>query len=285
MVGMHASSMIIDEIRQLKESGHFMTRLDDDALAKGWNQILPDISPKQFHERIVQGTGDDTVRVEFDRETREIETRPFEGMKKKEGYGLSLRHEHVINDRMNFHIGDDGQLFMSRTDFKEGGAHTAKRYLRTAAEMFKEQNYPSIELTTAHVGGYAWAKFGFRPKDESEWNELRWCIKDRVKRGLFSSTVRYDEQNHSLNKAEVKIIEKIVDPNSTADMLNTCTDTLNRTLYRKDGHAITVGKALLFSQHWSAALPLDDNDKAYQRFMTYTASGRDLQRGDEHARV
>jgi phage-related protein (TIGR01555 family) len=125
----------------------------------------------------------------------------------------------------------------------EQGKGISQGNLAGSIPAYKAAGYTRVDVFAAlDVGGYAWAKYGFVPK-QGDWNR----VKDKA-------VVRLREMMRSLSPAEVASASKIL---SSADP---------RAIWALSDHP--AGKKLLLGQNWHGSLNLNDPEQ-YNRCMNY----------------
>lgn len=158
----------------------------------------------------------------------------------KEGFGSSNTFDQTVKIKKD-------SLYLEAVDLHEDdqGAGVVKKFMREFYTLAKDMNKSSMSLLAGlDMGGYAWAKYGFKPT-AAGWAELK---KDVAKRFADKKMVE------SLKPAEYKAYEAI--------------------MASKDGSSIYslsdmgFGKALLRGQLWGGELYLNDAE-AVTRFLTY----------------
>jgi hypothetical protein len=150
------------------------------------------------------------------------------------------------------------------------GQHSIRQYMANAVELLRKLGAQRCTVNTEKVGGYAWAKFGFVPATENEWNDL----KENIQRhhNLHFNVLFHGGVNRELLPAETAVIKQVMNT-PLADLHNAFPQLaeLNRVLYYDaDDHAITVGKALLVGTSWHGALVMRDHHTSFERFKAYT---------------
>jgi hypothetical protein len=110
------------------------------------------------------------------------------------------------------------------------------------------------------VGGYAWARFGFVPK-QSDWDDLRkslnvWVNADDVSHDLLGNEYPALKIPKRQRKALTKILDN-PDPRGLWKIADARIGDRN------------IGKEVLMERDWSGEIRLDDAD-AMQRFNHYT---------------
>lgn len=142
------------------------------------------------------------------------------------------------------------------------GSGQAKRYLHAGVALAQAMNMKNLQLVAEQIGGYAWAKFGFVPADETSWNTLKIAIRDNL-----------DLHKHQFTSGEIAIVEDILAQPYPKIRDCFCQLTaLNRTVKKEvNGLTLTPGKYLLMHTIWNGDLPLDAKDPHFKRFQSYVA--------------
>lgn len=119
-----------------------------------------------------------------------------------------------------------------------------------------------IALEASRVGGYAWAKFGFTPRDSQEWKKLSESI----------FTNRLPNLKPLLSDEIFSAVETILknpDPKSIWALADLSDEiTLPEDSFVFPGLKVPLGKALLVRTFWYAELDLKDKD-AMQKLNDY----------------
>lgn len=122
---------------------------------------------------------------------------------------------------------DNARFYLAR---ELQGRGLGKHVLTSQIDLYREMGVESVTLTTADIGGYAWARYGFVPETEKEWQ--------RLKNSLYG-TLRFTPGDEA--QALKDVLDKLTDP--------------------KDIRLIAsnpLGKKLLIGQYWSGRLDLND---------------------------
>ncbi len=234
--------------------------------AEAWKQLFPNTTPNNFYAKIERAAGDENVAVSVIEEDGEAQ------IILHHGGGNSAQKNHLT-----FSISEDKAEIISAS-LQNTGIHTAKGYLRAMANILMKNDIDALTLNTTSIGGYAWAKYGFKPASEKEWGNLKADIKKHIK----NDHVCFKNKEYKLEESELKIINAVLAKESPPEAIWELTETLNRKLDTINGHDITVGKALLIDRTWKGILPLNERNKGFQRFQAYTAPNRAIEIAGAH---
>ena len=246
-----------------------------------WQECFPNTSPQTLYETL-RKCADYGAEIQ-------LQLQP-------EIYDNKLEYEFIVrqkneekDDKFLFALFPEEQNLKLRqaacADNNQGNK-VATRYLGSLLEIFKEQGNKDITLTAIGIGAYAWAKFGFIPKTQENWIELKETIKNRIKRksdGNHAITFNdvYDIQHtYSLPTESHTALIKALNSDNPEDIVHLT--ELNEVIGTLNGHTITVGKAALLYTLWKGILPLDDNARGYQQFKTYTSETQQEMKNREH---
>lgn len=129
------------------------------------------------------------------------------------------------------------------------GSGLGKNILRSSVDMWRHLGMKQVTLTAnIDVGGYAWARYGFKPRADA-WKDLKRTVRDRVPDGISEES-----------RAVVDAALESEDPRaiwSLADL-------------REDVDGQSLGKRLLLDTKWAGELDLEDA-QAVQRFEAYVS--------------
>lgn len=127
---------------------------------------------------------------------------------------------------------------------EDQGADICKKYMRELFSLSKDMGYKRIDLYAGdEVGGYAWAKYGFKPTAK-QWDLLKSDIITRYDSGLGASLT-------SLEQTMFKIAVDSNDPSMIFPLADS-----------------SFGPSLLMGLGWSGSLDLGD-EEAVTRFLVY----------------
>jgi hypothetical protein len=168
-----------------------------------------------------------------------------------------LFQERDEQDRLTTHIerhfvrGADGKLLVNHDTFMmdKTGTGFAKEFLRNSMQVYQKTGVDEITLTTAQVGAYAWARFGFAP-DEQTWSFKRGRYLSELE--VMNDVPREVRQSliNAINSEGPKAIWKLADARY------------------KD---INIGKRVLIDNGWPGHLRLADKE-AMARFNAYVGA-------------
>ncbi|MBY0408356.1 MAG: hypothetical protein K2Q01_11755 [Rickettsiales bacterium] len=151
------------------------------------------------------------------------------------------------------------------------GKHIAKGYMRDIAATAREHGCKSITLSAGlSVGGYAWAKYGFYPKNQEQWMEACDFVDSQLKRDSGSQNyhVEFNGKPYPISKSEFDGVKAVIassDPKAIWHLLE-----FTRVLDVQGDREITLAKALLMGSTWDGKLELDEQSQSWKRFMAYT---------------
>lgn len=143
-----------------------------------------------------------------------------------------------------------GKHFAYLDYYKAGkqGAGGAKAFFRAALGLYQKLGISQVHLqANIDIGGYAWAKFGFKP-EQATWDNYRKDMLKYVHKLKFSAA------------AKEKLTQILKDPDPRAIFV--LSDL-------KDGEK-SVGKHMLLGTDWIGKLDLDD-ETSYRRLLGYIA--------------
>lgn len=152
-----------------------------------------------------------------------------------------------------FKKGSNGKYFVYHSYFKAGrrGQGSGKSLFRTSLGAYKALGITRVDVyANIDVGGYAWAKFGFKC-DQSEWDNLRRLFLRRVD-GLGLTGEANVRLKKILNDTDPKAMFLLSD--------------------FKHGER-NIGKEFLLGLSWHGSLHLDD-EVMYRRCVGYISQGR-----------
>lgn len=135
------------------------------------------------------------------------------------------------------------------------GAGLAKTVLANSVEMYRTLGVAKITLkANIDVGGYAWAKYGFRHVPGG---------------GAAVVAAKAQRIADALEDSDVAVaLDKVANVDNPSMMWDLADMT-----YRRPGAEHHLGKELLLSRTWDGELLLDDSE-AMLRFATYVGLGR-----------
>lgn len=164
------------------------------------------------------------------------------------------------NTRMtrNFTQNADGSLEVYHAYFKAGqrGEGAGKRFFRVAMGEYMAMGVKKVGVTAnIDVGGYAWARYGYLPKRQEDWDSLRNGLKYKLegfKRSGDLSPEGYAKMKAHLDNPDKRTLWKVCD--------------------MKDPNGFEVGKKLLLGTTWSGQITLNDQEQM-RRFTDYVSRG------------
>lgn len=162
--------------------------------AEAWKQLFPNTTPDNFYARIARAAGDQNIAVSIIEEDGEAQ------IILHHGGGNSAQKNHIT-----FSISENKAEIISAS-LQNTGAHTAKGYLRAMANILMKSDIDVLTLNTTSIGGYAWAKYGFKPASQKEWDNLKTDIKKHIK----NDHVSFKDKEYKLEASELKIINAIL---------------------------------------------------------------------------
>jgi hypothetical protein len=233
--------------------------------AKDWKQIFGDMTPKQLYAHFAK-LGNPTLTLELKVE------KPGKGrlfiLPDGPGQRVSTRNELVLLLTQNI---TPPVAHVAHAHFASPlqGKRAVHNYLRSGFELCDMLGVKRCTVNATNVGSYAWAKFGFAPATQSEWDSLKEQFDTRLH--SFKHTISSGGKTYPMEEGEERIIKKVMDttaaelPGKFAQLAE-----LDRELYRKEGHSITVGKALLMNTRWHGDMMMQDGHPGYERFKAYT---------------
>lgn len=259
---------------RLELTHYFKGELPDE-----WEQSFHGVSPQALMRRLesAAGPGND-VRIKIDpRYNDDVRPPIVEAVHAKLFHNRPIKDDNVINT-LSFKV-ENGDCFIKYAEFsrEDMGKNIAKRYLAEIASLAKDMGCKTISLKAdLSVGGYAWARYGFYPKNNHQWDQL----KEQVRKKIIPHDGGYAVKHNGtrpLTETEHRAVTAILasdDPRDCWHLLE-----LNRPVGRMRGHELTVGKALLMGTKWEGTMELDESKESYQRFLAYTGQAKSRQMG------
>lgn len=211
-----------------------------------YNKVMDNMNPERFLNsyRGILGEGYSAIRVK----DNHVEIY-HEGPK---GY---ISRIFKLSDRGDRYVVHN---LMSLND-KDQGKGLGALLLRDTIESYKEMGIKEIKLTAnIDVGGYAWAKYGFKldlEKDPESVNEMK-----NELRGTLADLVKTHAITPRLGLSVERILNKM-----DSDSLWRLSD-MTAPIGKAEG--APLGKVLLKGTHWSGSLNLTD-EKSMTRFNRY----------------
>lgn len=157
------------------------------------------------------------------------------------------------NISRRFRKEDDGSTSVYHAYFSAGnrGGGAGKRFFRASMGEYIAAGVKHVDVSAnIDVGGYAWARFGYLPKTQSDWNYLQ--------NTLMAKAERMKRENR-LSAAELEKVRAIVAPGDP------------KTLWKVADMQIggrKIGKELLLNTSWSGRISLS-NKEQMRRFTAY----------------
>ncbi len=238
------------------------------ALAQ-WPLMFPDEPPEKFYRRFAQAAGDEhTVRVLVEPSLSFPKHGPIELVDTH----IRLFHnvpfkstENYIEFRIN---GKKAHIEEAKFDEENMGQSLARRYVREIGALAQERGCEKITLQAQRsVGGYAWAKFGFKPDSREQWRKLAKVIDNRLHENDGVYTVEYIGKRviSELDYRAIKDVLAEKEPEAIWKLLE-----LQTPLGKAGGRPLTLAKALLLGTKWDGVLSTDARSEGWQRFSEYT---------------
>ncbi len=135
------------------------------------------------------------------------------------------------------------------------GQGISKEILANSVKLYDQAGITRVDLMAAMaVGGYAWAKYGFTPKEGHETRQLFATVRERLSRFKDVPSGVRGVIKRLLDQGDAKAIWAISD--------------LDGVKVRRGDKEVSLGKALLLGTVWKGTLRLDDPE-ARARFDQY----------------
>jgi hypothetical protein len=156
--------------------------------------------------------------------------------------------------RRKFFKDSDGKLCVYHDWFEAGatGEGSGKGLFRTSMGVYKSLGVKEVTVTAGlTIGGYAWARYGYKPKD---WDEAR---------AMLSSRLDSLHRRKPLTDSQMATMRALLASNDPY------------TLWKiSDANASgrKVGKEIMLGSCWGGRMPLDDV-KCMTRLKKYVAQG------------
>jgi hypothetical protein len=226
---------------------------------------------QEFAKATKTGFPPDTL---FDVKVRRIEYPEFDGEEE------ILSEQAVVDSRFsrsgmsgqirrNFYRDRGGDLVAKHDVFVIEGAGKGEGIGRQVLKaQFDEYDRMGVKKVTLHanidVGGYAWARFGFTPK-QSDWDDLRkslnvWVNADDVSHDILGN----EYPALKIPKPQRKALTKILD--------NPDSKGLWKSADARIGDR-NIGKEILMERDWRGEIRLDDAE-AMARFNHYVGRSK-----------
>jgi len=179
-----------------------------------------------------------------------------------EGYSIVIREEHdsgALKLVRKMSRGTDGRLNKVEHDYFQmptQGGGVGKLFLRNQLALYDHLGIDRITLyANIDVGGYAWARYGFKVASPEWWKMLKPQITETF------NTIK-DSLPENVAKA-VKGLLRSADPKTVRRIA-----ALQHSYVSASGSAQTLGKKLLLGTDWFGALDLNDPDD-YATIISY----------------
>ena len=175
----------------------------------------------------------------------------------------------VYGDISRMVIGDNAHHGLLRLRHELNGSGIARDILRESFELYQRIGVKTVDLdANINVGGYAWAKYGFKP-DVGEWERFTRYATEKLK-VLESSAPALEGSARgvlrgAMSDAERRALEKLLQSRDP------------RTIWAiaefETASGVKVGKELLLGSFWHGEIDLSDRE-AMARFEAYLRRGR-----------
>ena len=143
------------------------------------------------------------------------------------------------------------------------GTGAVPAMLSNQIDLYKKMGLNSVQLSAnIDVGSYAWAKYGFVPKTQGDWDHLR---------GRTGVGQHWQQMKPNVDPDQVEHVDRILsdpDPHAIWDLADVPYKA--PAGWGRDENT-TIGKALLMNKSWSGKLDLNGAD-SMARFNDYVAS-------------
>lgn len=164
-------------------------------------------------------------------------------------------------------IGDNAHHGLLRLSEAHNGSGIARDILRESFALYKKLGVKTVDLdANINVGGYAWAKYGFKPLD-GEWNILRKSLRVKLDDLLKPANMRLSGRGGGLNGI---VFED--DYDAIVALLENDDPRSIWALAEYEVNGTKVGKELLLGSYWHGEINLLDRE-AMARFEAYLARG------------
>ena len=207
--------------------------------AKTWK-----VSPAELKNLIVGMIADVGNGEKFEVEHSQFEEEP------ENSFQTFYGSKETVIKHLIYKSEKTGKHFAFLDYYKAGqqGAGGAKAFFRAALGMYKKLGIDHVSLhANIDVGGYAWAKFGFKP-NQATWDYKRKQMLKIVPKLKYSAA------------ALEKLTQILKDPDPRAIFV--LSDL-------KDGEK-SIGKHMLLNSDWMGELDLND-ETSYRRLLGYIA--------------
>jgi len=148
-------------------------------------------------------------------------------------------------------------FFQLRRQMQGGGA--AKGMLSDFLDLYDHAGIETIELdANIDVGGYAWARYGFVPRSQREWEALRGILQERF------AGMADDGLLNTWTDEQIDVVSIVLE----ADAPEAIRAVAALRFPTDDGNNTPVGKKLLLGRFWKGKLELTHPD-TYAVFASY----------------
>jgi hypothetical protein len=237
--------------RNMRESIRNVLRVPHDKGLELLSSMVADYNSPGKFSMTVRTEGQGTLRVNFSKSDGTTITRTF-------------------------NRGSNGNLTVSHSYFKAGrtGEGSGKHLFRVSMGIYKVLGVKEVNVyANIDVGGYAWARFGYRA---SNWSTLRSALLDRLDRlanGSYQATSRASASGNArstqrmggLTNAEREAVRSVLNAPSNKALWAVADMRLGER---------AIGKELLLGTSWQGAMSLSD-PAVMRRFMKYVNPGSD----------
>jgi hypothetical protein len=291
------------ELDALKEHLNVRFRVgttDRPPLYVAWKKSFGDISPAQLFEHFKREVGNEPpfhLSVKLSTNSNEVNLQAYQiwDAQKQQVTELSgLQAVHItqkpgidrqeeIHERLMQNLFLQSPCHFSATvtpgktlnlntaGFKEKGKGRAQGYLRAYDGLAEQLHIPTMTLYAQNIGGYAWARYGFTPSSEEDWNK----IKSIITTDVYDGKLLVNKQKIPLSQAATKALKTIEHASyrKMPEAMNALLE-LREPITTADGTTEPLVKRLLLNSEWNGDLVRDPKDLGYQRFQTYTGLGQ-----------
>ena len=166
-------------------------------------------------------------------------------------------------------IGDNAHHGLLRLSEAHNGSGIARDILRESFALYKKLGVKTVDLdANINVGGYAWAKYGFKP-DVDEWMRFTRYATEKLD-VLESSAPALEGSKRGTLRGAMTAAERRA-------LMNLLQSKDPRTIWAiaefETASGVKVGKELLLGSFWHGEINLLDRE-AMERFEAYLARGR-----------
>lgn len=170
----------------------------------------------------------------------------LEGDRSTEKLGTGEPDVAAINMGRLFDVGHGGSVTAHHVYFMldkvEQGGGFGKQTLAASIDLYQKMGVKTVELhANVDVGGYAWARLGFKPTNDDMWYE----VGDHIRQNLNHLAV-HPLREYRATRATIAAVNKLLDGNK---------ENLSLIADMRQGD-INIGKALLLGTSWDGRLNL-----------------------------